>query len=82
MRCSVCGSTSHEVSTVGCPNQGMGVVEYEKMFPAPLGWICASCGASVSPNERTCPLCPMRVNHPQTFPLSTTDPRIKTACVN
>ena len=58
MACNICGF-AHPSYTGGCPNQGMGVVEYERfMFPpTPIGWACPVCNKGNAPDAKTCGHC-------------------------
>ncbi len=59
MACSICGSTRHEVTTGGCPKQGMGVVEYERFLfpPVSIGWACPVCNKGNAPDVKGCAHC-------------------------
>ncbi len=59
MTCNICGSPLHEVTTAGCPNQGMGVVEYERFLfpPKRMGWTCSACGKGNAPDVKGCVHC-------------------------
>jgi hypothetical protein len=60
MACNICGSSLHEVTAKGCPDQGWRDAPMNARHRLRLGWLCPACGKGNAPFTRGCVHCAVK----------------------